>query len=87
MIEHPRKHGPFDPRFRRRPPRAKAGEAESSGRRAAALATALQTWEGEGGAGELLETRHATEERAPRTAASSSARPGALVNVRQAPPA
>jgi hypothetical protein len=71
MIEHPRKHGPFDPRFRRRPARATPGEAESSELRAAALSTALQTWEGEGGAGELLET-----------AASLSATPGALVDVR-----
>jgi hypothetical protein len=82
MIEHPRKHGPFDPRFRRQPARAAPGEAESSELHAAALSTALQTWEGEGGAAELLERRHATEERAPRAAASLSATPGALVDVR-----
>ncbi len=86
MIEHPRKHGPFDPRFPRRPTRAPAGEAQSS-ERAAALSTALQTWEGEGGAGTLLETRHATEERAPRPAASFSASARGARDVRQAPPA
>ncbi len=73
MIEHPRKHGPFDPRFGRRPARTTAGEAESSQRRGAALSAALKIWEDEGGAVELLETRHAIEKHAPRAARALSA--------------
>jgi hypothetical protein len=70
MIEQSRRHGPFDPRFPRRPPQATnapsravgvarelvpvPGGTESSEetQRDAGLVAALQTWEGDGGAGE-----------------------------------
>jgi hypothetical protein len=81
MIEHTRRHGPFDPRFPRRTPRTtsastrvaaatpdlvRAADSAEDAQRGADVVAALQTWEGEGGASEHPETHHTIEACAPR---------------------